>query len=170
MSDKLKTVETSRTVFATQFELLKLELTLIDSAVRAQDDICKNIKNWAIVAWTATVGFTISNTPLRPFVFATAFIPLAFWIVDGSFRRVQRSFILRTREISDFLNSAHFISAASAGTPIDFDLMKMRSKVGNRTSWATVMRFKTVAALYLLLITGSILIHMIVHHIGPEQK
>ena len=148
-------------VFGTQFDILKLELSLIDNAIRAHDDITKNIKNWTIVAWTGSIGFAVSTVPLRPFIWATAFVPLAFWIVDGSFRRIQRSFIVRVQQISDFINSPAFLSAAANGTPFDFTLMLMRVKTGTNTSWARVMLFRTVFAFYLLMIVGSILMHFI---------
>src|SRR5215470_4635923 len=91
-----KRIRAQRTesVFARQFELLKLEMTLIDSAIRAQDDITKSIKNWAIVTWTASIGFAVAQAPLKRFVWVTVFVPIAFWLVDTAFRRVQRSFIV----------------------------------------------------------------------------
>jgi hypothetical protein len=133
-------------------------MTLIDSAIRSQDDIMKSIKNWAIVTWTASVGFAVANPSLKTFVWATALVGVAFWIVDGSFRRIQRTFIVRVQEIAAFINSSSFTTAAASGAAIEFRLMQMRSKSGPKTSWATVMRFRTVAALYLLMIAGSLLV------------
>lgn len=164
MPDPNPAIEQAGPVFGTQFDILKLELSLIDNAIRAHDDITKNIKNWAIVAWTGSIGFAVSNAPLRPFVWATAFVPMAFWIVDGSFRRIQRSFILRVQQIADFINGPQFLSSASAGTPFAFALMRMRSKSGKNSSWARVMAFRTVFALYLLMILGSILMHCITRY------
>lgn len=143
-------------VFERQFDLLKLEMTLIDNAIRSQDDITKSIKNWAIVTWTAGVGFAVANPVLKPFVWATAFVPLAFWIVDGFFRRVQRTFIVRLQDIAQFVNSPSFAEAAASGAPIAFPLLQMRSKAGRKTSWTAVMHFRTVAALYLLMMAGSV--------------
>jgi hypothetical protein len=59
----------------------------------------------------------------------TAIIPLVFWVVDGSLRRIQRTFICRIEEISDFVNSSKFKTAAEKGSPLDFPLLVMRRKV-----------------------------------------
>jgi hypothetical protein len=92
---------------------------------------------------------------------ATAFVPVAFWIVDGFFRRIQRTFIVRMQDIAAFINSRSFTAAAASGAAFDFSLMEMRSKSGPKTSWVTVMRFRTVAALYLLMIGGSALVSVL---------
>lgn len=148
--------------FARRLELLKLEMTLIDSAIRAQDDITKSVKNWAIVMWTASIGFAVVQTQLKHFVWATAFVPLAFWLVDTAFRRVQRSFIVRLQDIATFLNSDSFDEAAQSDTAIVFDVMIMRNNHGPRTSWVRVMWFRTVFALYLLMIVGSLLVWAVI--------
>jgi hypothetical protein len=161
--DTLSAVATKPgSAFASQFELLKIELTLVDSAIRSHDEITKNIKQWAIIAWTGGVGLALGESALTSSVWVTAFVPLTFWIVDGSYRRVQRSFIVRTQEIAAFINSAKFLAAAEAGAAFDFELMKMRSKQGRRTSWFSVMKFRTVALLYVLMITGSVLLAVVV--------
>ena len=149
-------------VFERQFELLKLELTLIDSAIRSFDEITKNVKQWAIVAWGGAVGLAFGDEMLRPAVWATAFLPLAFWLLDASFRRVQRTFIVRNREISEFINGGPFIEAAQSGKAFGFPLMRMRKKSGRKTSWFTVMTFWTVAPLYILMILASIAIGSLV--------
>jgi hypothetical protein len=61
-------------VFDRQFELLKLELTLIDNAIRSLDEITKNIKQWAIVTWTGAMGLALRNPTLKPSVWATALV------------------------------------------------------------------------------------------------
>lgn len=120
MTDVDQSITRSHGVFDKQFELLKLEMTLIDSAIRSQDDITKSIKNWGIVTWTASVGFAVASPALKSFVWATAFVPLAFWIVDGFFRRIQRTFIVRVQEIATFVNSSSEVSSAPmTGTGTD---------------------------------------------------
>ena len=78
-----------------QFDLLKKELDLIDTAIRQIDDITKGVKNWAIVTWTASLGVTLATDPIKPYIWLTAIIPLLFWVVDGSYRRVQRRCVRR---------------------------------------------------------------------------
>ena len=148
--------------FERQFDLLKLELTLIDSAIRSLDEITKSIKQWAIVAWTGGIGLALGTPSLKPSVWTTVFLPLTFWIVEGFFRRVQRSFVVRIQDIAAFLNSPAFVKAAQQDVAVDFPLMKMRNKAGRKTSWLAVMVFRTVAALYVLMIGGSVLIWVLV--------
>ena len=142
-----ETLLPSAKVFDRQFELLKLELTLIDSAIRSLDEITKNVKQWAIVAWTGSVGLAFGDPMLKSAIWATAFVPLAFWLLDSSFRRVQRTFIVRNRNISDFINGGAFIEAAQSERAFEFPLMRMRDKGGRKTSWFAVMTFRTVAPL-----------------------
>lgn len=150
-------------VFARQFDLLKLELTLIDNAIRSHDEIMKSVKQWAIVAWTGGIGLALGgNSTLKSYVWATALVPLTFWIVDGAFRRIQRSFIVRVQNISSFINSKAFVEFARGGHPMEFPLLKMRSKAGDHTSWLAVMCFRTVAAVYVLMVLGSVVIWALV--------
>jgi hypothetical protein len=145
-------------LFCRQFQLLEKELELIDKTIRSHDDITKGIKNWAIVTWTASVGVGLSTNSLKPFLWLTAVIPVLFWLVDASYRRVQRTFIARQREISDFINSDTFRSAAENSTPFSFHLLKMRIvRPGWHNTMFGVMVFRTVGILYVGLAAFSIL-------------
>lgn len=107
----------SGNLFFRQFDILKKELDLIDAAIRQVDDITKGIKNWAIVTWSASVGVSVSSSKLKAYVWLTAFLPVLFWILDASYRRVQRNFIGRNRKIRDFINSDEFKNAAKLNGP-----------------------------------------------------
>lgn len=161
MERTIELITRPSSVFEKQFELLKLEIQLIDTAIRSQDDITKSIKNWAIVTWTASVGFAVANPSLARFVWATAFVPLAFWIVDGFFRRIQRTFVVRVQEISAFVNGPSFAASVVSGGALEFHVLQMRSMSGPLTSWFDAMRFRTVAVLYLLMIAGSVLVSIL---------
>lgn len=144
-------------VFDYQLELLKEELAHINGAIRQHDEMTKSIKNWAILTWTATLGVSLKEDSLRPFVAVTAIIPIVFWIVDATFRRIQRSFIIRIEEISAFVNSEKFTVAAKDRTSINFDLLVMRRK--NRAFKNTLlgtMLFRSVAIFYIGLATCSV--------------
>ena len=157
---------TNRTLFEIQFELLKKELDLVDGAIRQHDDITKGIKNWAIVTWSASVGLFASTEELRQFIWVTILVPCVFWLVDASFRRIQRSFITRADEISRYINSDSFRQSALSGAPLEFSLLQMRTKSANWLSssenWENTllgtMLFYSVSFLYLGLSLGSILI------------
>ena len=145
-----------------QFDLLKKELELIDAAIRQIDDMTKGIKKWAIVTWTASVGVALTNTELCPYLWLTGSIPLLFWVVDGSYRRDQRSFILRQREIAEFVNSDSFTTSVSDELPLKFSFLKMRVRsVYWRNQMLGVMLFRTVAILYLGLGALSLLVWLV---------
>jgi hypothetical protein len=146
----------SGNVFARQFELLTLELTLINNEIKSLDEITRNVKQWAIVAWTGSLGAALGNPALKPALWATAFLPLSFWLVDASFRRIQRTFIVRVEDIADYVNSPEFEASAAAQTPMAFELLRMRTEQGVKTDWLSVMRFRTVATLYVLMMLGSL--------------
>jgi hypothetical protein len=161
MSTDVSTVPSAPS-FDRQFDLLKLELTLIDNAIRSLDEITKNVKQWAILGWGASVGLALGDSTLKPAIWLTVFLPVAFWLLDGSYRRVQRTFIVRNRHIADFINDKKFLEAAQSGQGFDFQLMRMRKKEGRKTSWFTVMTFWTVAPIYILMMLGSIAISTLV--------
>lgn len=145
-----------------QTKLLYKELELIDSAIRQIDDITKGIKNWAIITWTASMGVVLASEDLKQFVFLTAVIPFLFWIVDASYRRVQRQFIARNRDISDFVNSENFRNCIKEDNPLNFPLLKMRLKPRHWSySFFGVMMFRTIGLLYVGLIVISVLIWVI---------
>ena len=114
------TASNSSKTFDTQFELLKIELDLVNKAIGQQDEITKSIKNWSIVTWTASIGLAVSQPRLHPFLWLTAVIPFLFWFVDASFRRIQRSFIVRVKDIADYVNSSPFQNSVQSGAPIEF--------------------------------------------------
>lgn len=150
-------------LFFRQFEILKKELDLIDTAIRQIDDITKGIKNWAIVTWSASVGVSLSSNELKAYVWLTAFLPVLFWILDASYRRVQRTFIGRNRKIRDFINSDEFKNAAILNKPFDFLLLEMRYK---SNSWKDklfgIMVFRTVWVLYAGLSLLSVIVWMVI--------
>jgi hypothetical protein len=139
-----------RRTFDVQLEILKEELAHIDGAIRQDDEITKSVKNWAIVTWTASVGLALKDPSLHKFMWLTAVVPIVFWIVDGSFRRIQRSFISRVQQISEFVNSNDFKVAAENGEPMDFPLLLMRRKTRefNNTQLGTML-FGSVSILYI---------------------
>ena len=148
-----------RTPFDSQFELLKTELAHIDGAIRQFDEITKSVKNWTIVTWTASLGLALKEPGLRDFVWLTALIPAVFWIVDGSFRRIQRSFILRIGDISKYMNSDAFKRAAQMGNAIEFELLLMRCKPRSfRDTLLGTLLFRTVAFLYAGLSLSSVIV------------
>lgn len=133
-----------------QLEMLSTELNHIDGAIRQHDEITKSIKNWAVLTWTASIGLSLKESQLRSFVWMTAIVPVVFWIVDGSFRRIQRTFIARLVEIADYINSQGFKDAVRHGLPLDFPLLLMRKKTTDfKDKLLGAMLFRSVSLLYL---------------------
>ena len=149
-------------VFDYQLDMLKEELSHISGAIRQHDEITKSIKNWAIITWIAAVGIALKESQLQRFIGLTAIIPLVFWIVDASFRRIQRSFITRTQQIAHFVNSDEFVAAAKEGKSIKFKLLliRHRSREFKNTLLGTML-FRTVAFLYVGLAICSLIIWQI---------
>lgn len=156
--------------FDAQLELLKMELDLVNKAIGQQDEITKSIKNWSIVTWTASIGLAVSQPQLHPFLWLTAVIPFLFWFVDASFRRIQRSFIIRVKDIADHVNSDSFRNSAETGAPIDFPLLEMRSRkkypISDWNNWRKthlfgVMTFRSVSFLYGGLIIVSVVMWLV---------
>ena len=146
-----------------QLEMLNTELTHIGGAIRQADDITKSVKNWAVVTWTASIGLALKEKDLHPFVWMTAIVPLVFWIVDGSFRRIQRTFIARVREISDYVNSPTFRIAAEKGGPLEFPLLRMRRRTGDfQDTLPGTMLFRSVSLLYVGLAVCSLAVWLTV--------
>jgi uncharacterized membrane protein len=152
-----------RSTFDTQLEMLKAELTHIDGAIRQHDEITKSVKNWAIVTWTASIGLALKDESLHSFIWLTAVIPIVFWIVDASFRRIQRSFISRIQQISKFVNSKEFRVAAKDGSSIDFPLLMMRRKTREfKNTLPGTMLFRSVSFLYIGLSICSLVVWFLV--------
>ena len=144
-------------VFDLQWEMLNAELKHIDGAIRQCDQTTMSLKNWAVVTWTGSIGLSLKEPSLHPFVWLTAVVPLVFWITDGSFRRIQRTFICRVQEISRFLNSTDFKVAAEKRCPFDFQLLVMRRKDPKfENTLLGAMLFRSVWLLYLGLAACSI--------------
>jgi len=155
---------TEKRLFDIQLEILSNELKSIDSAIRQHDAIAMSVKNWAVVTWTASVGFSLKEVELHQFIGYTAVIPLVFWIVDGAFRRIQRSFIARVGQISDYVNSADFKQAAVDGTEITTRLLLMRHHTRQfKDTLLGTMCFRSVALLYVGLAVCSIAAWYIKH-------
>ena len=152
-----------RRAFDYQLEVLKAELTHIDGAIRQHDEITKSVKNWAILTWTGSLGLALKDQNLHSFVWLTAVIPMVFWIVDASFRRIQRSFIRRIEDIAKFVNSEKFRLSAETGTPNDFELLLMRHKSTKfKDTLLGAMLFRSVWFLYVGLAICSLIVWLMV--------
>lgn len=106
-----------------QLDFLKSEFTNITESVKRIDDITQTIKNWTIIIWLGSISFSISQSYLQPYIYLTASIPLLFWMVESTWRRIQRKFIFRLYKISDFINSDKLRESFKEGKLIDFKVL-----------------------------------------------
>jgi hypothetical protein len=159
MSEPITNQQRSGNVFQYQFDLLRQELGLLDLAIRQYDEVTKSIKNWAILTWTASMGLAASSPQFIRLVGLAALVPLLFWVVDGSYRRIQRTFVVRLSDVARFINSEQFIHSAQTQSPIEFPLMLMRTRdTGWKATLLRIMLFRTVGILYLGLSAVSLLV------------
>lgn len=149
-----------------QLDILKVEIETINSTIRQMDTMTERIKNWTILIWAAATGAAITTPELNRYVIFTAAIPLAFWFVDGWYRRIQRRFIWRSNEIRDFLNSERLaLSFERQGMEGFFNLFdpagrasKGNSKYEDFISIRRTMRFGSLSIFYAFLILMSFLV------------
>jgi hypothetical protein len=147
-----------------QLDILKLEIETINGTIRQMDAMTEKIKNWAILTWAAATGATITTASLNRYIAFTAAIPLAFWFVDGWYRRIQRRFIWRTVQIKEFLNDGGLKKAFDDGEVSGFVLFDpaartSKSDAGYRNfiSVSRTMRFGSLYIFYTFLIAMSLL-------------
>lgn len=141
-----------------QLDILKLEIETINSTIRQMDEITKSIKEWTIGLWTAAVGGALATKDLNAYVAVTAVIPILFWFVDIWHRRIQRKFIWRSIEISNFLNDNRLMESFTAQKLIRFHVLGLGStsylseaEENDRkafTSWRYIMSFRSLSILY----------------------
>ena len=154
--------------FEYQMEILRVELDQINSSIRQMDDITKSIKDWAIVTWTLSLGTTLATTTLNPYIGFTAIIPVVFWLTDARYRQIQRRFIYRIRQISDFLNDKKLKQSFDEQQLIGFQVLDpMATKSRGHPDYESyvclfrTLRFGSVLWLYICLILISIVAHLV---------
>lgn len=97
-----------------KFELLKLEIQTINSAILDKDQMSRQIKQWAITLWLAATGFAGAEHIKLPsmqstlWAAATLCIPIAFLMLELHNKRVQRKFIWRAGKIHRFVNDIDY--------------------------------------------------------------
>jgi len=157
--------------FDIQLEFLKAELETINSAIARIDGTTQATKNWAVGIWAGSIALLLDKD-LPQYIAFSAILPLAFWVTDAWWRRIQRSFIYRSNKISAFLNSDQLSESFAQRKFVGFTVLDPRGwqyAEGPESSeyWKFIqirrtLWFKTVAAFYLGLIGLSLLIWWVV--------
>lgn len=152
------------TALGYQLEMLKVEIDTVNASIRQMDEITKSVKEWTVGLWTAAIGGALATQNLNRYVGLTAAIPLLFWLVDTWHRRIQRKFIWRSIEISEFLNSELLHESFAQQKLVGFTLLDPKARVTKREgyeefiSWRRIMFFRSRSILYLGLAGLSIIV------------
>ncbi len=90
-------------IFQYRLNLLRDEISRIQTRIGHYDDLVFRIKGWTITLWIGTVGFSV--TQKSPFLLlASVPVTIAFWFVETQYKRYQHRFICRMRYIERMLN------------------------------------------------------------------
>jgi hypothetical protein len=104
-----------------KFELLKLEIQILQDSIRSYVFILFTIKGWTITLFSAVIFFSVQSTKPLYLVFCAVSVIL-FWVVDGVFKVTQKKFIERYNIIQSFLQSPQFSQAVKERSFKDFVL------------------------------------------------
>ncbi|MCP4109827.1 MAG: DUF2270 domain-containing protein [Desulfobacteraceae bacterium] len=139
-----------------QIELLKLEMQFIDNTIGRIDNIAQGTKNWSIITWAGSIAIVIGKPELRPYIFLTGLLPLLFWYIDASWRRIQRRSAYRSNKITDYLNSESFIKSFDEKKLTDFIIYDPvgrqysdSDEYKNYISMTRTLKFREVKLFYL---------------------
>jgi hypothetical protein len=128
--------------FLYQLECLKLEIDLIERTISRSATMTLNVKNFAVVAWAASVTIFASQDTLRPFVAFTALIPLLFWIIDAWWTSLERGSRVRLRKIKEFLNSDDLLETFKQQQFTGFQILDVYgTQYKNTVEYKKVTRF-----------------------------
>jgi hypothetical protein len=147
-----------------QLEMLKSEVEVVNASIRQMDDISKNLKQWTITLWAGALGGAVTTEHLKRYAFATAAIPLLFWLVDSYHHVVQRRFIWRSLRIRDFLNDERLQQSFEQGRLVGLTVMDITSRhergsdLQRFASWRRVLFLRTLSIFYIGLAIVSALI------------
>jgi hypothetical protein len=153
-----------------QLDFLKLEYGAIHDAIRRIDETTQGTKNWSVIVWAGSLGVALGSKELRGYVALTAVVPLLFWYVDAQWRRIQRSFIFRSRKIGDFLSGPGLADSMKERRIVGLVLLDPRAtKESNTeeyrkfTAIRRTLRFKEVGPFYGGLVAISIIVAVVLH-------
>lgn len=160
-------------LFEYKLSILEKELDAINQIIERHDNFTQTTKNWAIVVWIGVTSFILKDAPdveMRQLLSFTPVIPLLFWFVDATWRRLQNRSIFRSDKISAYLNSKEFEEAFKT---YDHEKIMVWDVVGRRytqdedykrkTSFWRILKFRSIAIFYLSIFLLSILINIVIY-------
>lgn len=87
-----------------KFDLLKLEMELIQKTLDKYDDLIFRNRNWFITLWAGTIALSFTKPVILP-IYALSLVVL-FWLIEGLMRhQYWYKYVLRYRHLRDNINS-----------------------------------------------------------------
>ena len=159
-------------LFEFKLNLITQELDTINQIVDRHDHFTQTTKNWAVLLWIGSISLILKEFQDKSFqnlLFFTPIIPLLFWIVDATWRRLQNRSIYRIERISEFLNSQTFVEAYHSYNLNAFRVWDIigrsyrdEESYKQKTSFFRAFRFGSVWRFYMGMILLSLLISLVV--------
>lgn len=113
-----------------KFEIIKMEMELIQTTIDKYDDLIFRNRNWFITIWIAAIGlaFTIGESLI--FLFTIA-LSIFFWIIEGLMRyQYWYKYVIRYRTLRDIFNKEK--SNINEVSLYDLTNRKMKSHKSNK--------------------------------------
>ena len=145
-----------------QLDFLKIEVDHIEKAIARMDQMTQTTKNWAVITWAGSIALTLGQQDLRIYIGLTAVLPLSFWFVDATWRRLQSRAIYRSNKISRYLNDG-LTESCTKGTLCNFtvfDIMATQYKHDEDykkfTRLGRTLRYPEIMPFYLFFVLISL--------------
>ena len=154
--------------FKYRLDILKSEIDLIDRSLARDETRSQNIKNFAVVAWAATLSVFLGQSDLRKFTITITIIPLIFWFLDAWWASLMMGVHIRAQAMRDFINSDRLNEAFEHKAFINFDVLDTigksyqgTMKYKRYTTLSRIMLFKELVILYGGLTTVCIILGIV---------
>jgi hypothetical protein len=151
-----------------RLECLKQEISQIDGVIGRLETYSQNARNFAAVLWIGSLTILSGQDSLKPFVFATAIIPVLFWIIDARWIHLAKGPITKYQAISEFVNSGQLETAILSGSIEGFQVLDVMGRQHHsdqsyqrRTKMWRVLTYRTLYLYYGLMISISIMIALV---------
>lgn len=142
-----------------RFELLKLEMGLLQSTLDKYDDLIYRNRNWFITLWAALIGLSFTNKITFLPLFGIG-LAIVYWLLEGVLRyKSWYKNVNRYREIRDTLNSKVFDINKISVYDLTNKYGKQEYKISEKIS-ACFFRMEAMF-LYLIMIVASIVVYSV---------
>jgi len=87
-----------------RLEILKIEMTLLQSTFDKYDDLIFRNRNWFITLWAGAIGLAFT-TDVREASILAAGVGLLYWCIEGTMRyQYWYKYVVRYRAVREWLN------------------------------------------------------------------